>query len=205
MILNLQRKKTCNYSAISKIEQRQAVTLIHSPHVPPSGSRATHLSVTISVWDACFHQLPTCLHHIYISQLLQVKGGGIVWHQLPPFNTCAHSHQDHIPLSSWRKYTHLPCSQIPAMFSGNIALCFREPPLRRPGLPPTRAKMLQIIEAANTEVFLLTHDRYCQDVNGRQSCVTQKGLWGFQRCISSGWIGRVTSAMCWHRALLNIH
>lgn len=145
--------------------------------------------------------------HVYITytSLSCWELGGIVWHQLPPFNTCAPSHQDHIPPSSWRKYTHLPRSQIPAMFSGNITLCFREPPLRRLEQPPTRAKMLQIIEGANTEVFLLTPDRYCQDVNGRQSYVTQGGLWGFQRCISSGWIGRVTSAMCWHHALLNIH
>lgn len=78
----------------------------------------------------------------------------------PPFNTCTPSHKDHIPPSSCRKDTHLPQRQIPAMFSGNVALSFRETPLRRPGPPFTRAKTLQIIEGADTEVFLLTPDRY---------------------------------------------
>lgn len=46
------------------------------------------------------------------------------------------------------------------MFSGNVALGFGEPPLRRPWPPPTRTRTLHSIEGRDTEVFLLPPDRY---------------------------------------------
>lgn len=95
--------------------------------------------------------------------------------QPPPFNTYIPSHKEHIPHSSCRKDTHLPLSQIPAMFSGNVALSFCVPPLRRPRPPLTRAKNAtnywgsrQWSLSFNPWQVLLG---YYQDVNGRDRAV----------------------------------
>lgn len=95
--------------------------------------------------------------------------------QPPPFNTYISSHKEHIPHSSCRKDTHLPLSQIPAMFSGNVALSFCVPPLRRPRPPLTRAENAtnywgsrQWSLSFNPWQVLLG---YYQDVNGRDRAV----------------------------------
>lgn len=95
------------------------------------------------------------------------------------------SHKEYIPPSPCRKDTHLPRSQIPAMFSGNVALGFSEPPLRRPRPPPIGAK-----NATNywgSRHWSLSFNPwqvplgYYQDVNGRDRAVWHSGDWeGFR-------------------------
>lgn len=180
------------------------------PPPPPSSSSARHSSLSLFEIHV-FISSP----HVYITYTSLSKWElERVWHRLRcnPILPSTHntpSHKEHIPPSSCRKDTHLPRSQIPAMFSGNVAPGFSEPPLRRPAPPPTGAK-----NATNywgSSRWSLSFNPWqvplggYQDVNGRDRAVWHKGLGGFQRCTSSGWTGLVTSAMFWHHALLNIH
>lgn len=111
---------------------------------------------------------------------------GRVWHQLrctpsTPLLPSTHntpSYKEHIPPSSCRKDTHLPRSQIPAMFSGNVALGFTEPPLRRPGPPPPQGPK-NATNYCGSRHWSLSFNPWqvplghYQDVNG--CCVTQQG------------------------------
>lgn len=86
------------------------------------------------------------------------------WHRLnpppPPPNTEQPSHKGHIPPSSCRKDTHLPRSQIPAMFCESGVPSFMVPPSRRPPPPsPHKAKNATNYWGSDAEGFLLTPDR----------------------------------------------
>lgn len=146
-----------SYSAVWKVELRLLIT--------------SSITLTLIRWARlhylCLREVFSSVHHMFTS--LINRSAGQSWREFgpssdaqpPSFNTYIPSHKEHIPHSSCRKDTHLPLSQIPAMFSGNVALGFCVPPLRRPRPPLTKAKTLQIIEGADSEVFLLTPDRYC--------------------------------------------
>lgn len=128
---------------ISKLQRRPAAALIQLPfnHNPPALVQLTSESLSLFQMHV-FISSP----HVYITYITHPVGVGKVWHQLryaPPLSLQQiHSLlQEHIPPSSWRKDTHLPCSQIPAMFYGNVAFSFSEPPLRRPQPSPTGAKI----------------------------------------------------------------
>lgn len=131
-------------------------------HPPPAPAQ---LRFPISVWGACFHQLHTCLHHIYISQPVRV-GESLAPAQMRPPS----SHQ-HIRLTPTKNAFHPPLvERIPICPGAKFQPCFlgtkrpgfSEPPQRRAQhpLPPQGPKTLQIIEGEDTEVFLLTRDRY---------------------------------------------
>lgn len=120
--------------------------------------------------------------HVYITH---TSGG--VWHRLRrnpsllPSTRNTPSHKEHIPPSSCQKDTHLPRSQIPAMFSGNVVLGFSEPPLRRPGPPPNGAKNATNYWGSRHRSLAFNPWQvplaYYQDVNG-----TDWALWHNREC-----------------------
>lgn len=119
---------------------------------------ATISALDVPAWHPCFHQLPACLHHIYVSQLQRI------WHRLkhsppspihnnPPTKATFHPPLvERIPICPGAKFQ--PCF---ARAERPVALCL---PWEGPHLPPQGQKMLQIIEGADAEGFLLTPDRY---------------------------------------------
>lgn len=106
-----QYQRLCSATPSHSLYHRQCYPL-NPPHL--GFSSAQH---AISGWESCFHQLPTCLHHIYISHPVRV------WHRLksntptpphhplppPSFNT-QHSlpQRTHSILLPWKGYPSAP-------------------------------------------------------------------------------------------------
>lgn len=140
-------------------------TPTHQQHQPPQ-HQFSSVPLAVPAWHSCFHQLPTCLYHIYVSQLQRLEEFGIDW-TTPPHPTPT-PFQYITTLPQRPHSTFLLSKGYPSAPEPNSSHVLRErsaelgfaSPEKAPASPKGPKNATNYWES-DAEGLLLTPDRYC--------------------------------------------
>lgn len=164
-------------------------------------------------------QLSTALHstfmfstapHVDVTYTsLNKRELGKVWHWLKhPLLPSTHNIRTHSTLFLSKGYPSAPEPNSSHVFWKRSTRLYCASPEKALAFPHRPRKMLQMIEGADNEGFLLTPDRYWWVVTKMWiERLDLRDTWGIRRVseVCVFWMNEPCCVMFWHHALLNIH